>query len=168
MKRGIITITGDGLVDIPDVPVWMTLQEIADLFGVFCLDIRRKMRTVYKEGVLTEKETKQEVKVDVRTSLEVYSLEFVVSRRAYKSGSIFPGICRVHILQSRKRKKPDFQEIYGRFDGKEQYRHMPVYPTASRKDLQGQLKGTMVPFSRISVRQYCVTLTQSTSIIAGS
>ena len=79
MKRGIITITGDGLVDIPDVPVWMTLQEIADLFGVFCLDIRRKMRTVYKEGVLTEKETKQEVKVDVRTSLEVYSLEFVVS-----------------------------------------------------------------------------------------
>ena len=79
MKRGIITITGDGLVDIPDVPVWMTLQEIADLFGVFCLDIRRMMRTVYKEGVLTEKETKQEVKVDVRTSLEVYSLEFVVS-----------------------------------------------------------------------------------------
>ena len=79
MKRGIITITGDGLVDIPDVPVWMTLQEIADLFGVFCLDIRRKMRTVYKEGVLTEKETKQEVKVDVRTNLEVYSLEFVVS-----------------------------------------------------------------------------------------
>ena len=79
MKRGIITITGDGLVDIPDVPVWMTLQEIADLFGIFCLDIRRKMRTVYKEGVLTEKETKQEVKVDVRTSLEVYSLEFVVS-----------------------------------------------------------------------------------------
>lgn len=78
MKRGIITIT-DNVVYIPDVPVWMTLQEIADLFGVYCGEIRRKMKMVYKEGVLSVKESRKDVKVNRYISMEVYSLEFVIA-----------------------------------------------------------------------------------------
>ena len=33
MKRGIITISENGVVGIPAAPVWMTQFEIADLFG---------------------------------------------------------------------------------------------------------------------------------------
>lgn len=35
MNRGIVTISETGAVTMPTVPVWMTQQEIADLFDVF-------------------------------------------------------------------------------------------------------------------------------------
>lgn len=35
MERGIITISEIGMVTIPTDPVWMTMQEMADLFMVF-------------------------------------------------------------------------------------------------------------------------------------
>lgn len=41
MDRGIITISETGAVTMPTAPVWMTLFEIADLFGVFSSDVRK-------------------------------------------------------------------------------------------------------------------------------
>jgi len=41
MERGIITISEKGVVAMPSAPVWMTQQEMSDLFMVFCCDIRR-------------------------------------------------------------------------------------------------------------------------------
>ena len=41
MERGIITITENGTVTMPTVPVWMTQQEMSDAFNVFGCDIRR-------------------------------------------------------------------------------------------------------------------------------
>ncbi len=41
MDRGIITISENGAVTIPTVPVWMTQQEISDAFNVFGCDIRK-------------------------------------------------------------------------------------------------------------------------------
>lgn len=35
MERGIITISENGTVTMPTAPVWMTMQEMADLFMVF-------------------------------------------------------------------------------------------------------------------------------------
>ena len=35
MNRGIITISEGGLVSIPTAPIWMTMQEIADMLDVF-------------------------------------------------------------------------------------------------------------------------------------
>ena len=40
MERGIITITENGTVTMPTVPVWMTQQEMSDAFNVFGCDIR--------------------------------------------------------------------------------------------------------------------------------
>ena len=34
MNRGIISISESGLVTMPSAPVWMSLQEIADMYNV--------------------------------------------------------------------------------------------------------------------------------------
>ena len=35
MNRGVITISESGTVSMPSAPVWMSLQEIADMYNVF-------------------------------------------------------------------------------------------------------------------------------------
>ena len=52
MKRGIITISETGTVSVPDVPVWMTLPEIAEMLGVFEYDVRRVIKSVYRNREL--------------------------------------------------------------------------------------------------------------------
>ena len=48
MGRGIITISENGIVIMPTVPVWMTQQEMCDAFNVFGCDIRRAVHAIYK------------------------------------------------------------------------------------------------------------------------
>ena len=57
MGRGIITISENGIVIMPTVPVWMTRQEMCDAFNVFGCDIRRAVHAIYKNMELSEKET---------------------------------------------------------------------------------------------------------------
>lgn len=64
---------------MPTAPVWMTLEEMADLFMVFCYDIRKAVRAIYKNHELQEEETKRYIKLDDRTRYEVYSLEMVIT-----------------------------------------------------------------------------------------
>lgn len=52
MERGIITISEIGMVTIPTDPVWMTMQEMSDLFMVFCCDIRKAIRDIFKNHEL--------------------------------------------------------------------------------------------------------------------
>lgn len=79
MKRGIIIISEKGEVAMPTSPVWMTMQEMADLFMVFCYDIRKAVRTIYKSHELLEEETKRYIRQDDGTRYEVYSLEMVMA-----------------------------------------------------------------------------------------
>ncbi len=79
MERGIITINEKGVVAIPTAPVWMMLEEMADLFMVFCYDIRKAIRSIYKNHELLEEETKRYIRQDDRTCYEVYSLEMVMA-----------------------------------------------------------------------------------------
>ncbi len=62
MKRGIITISETGAVVVPDVPVWMTLPEIAEMLGVFECDVRRSIKSIYRNQELNEFETMKYVK----------------------------------------------------------------------------------------------------------
>ena len=79
MERGIITITENGAVTMPTVPVWMTQQEMSDAFNVFGCDIRRAIAAIYKNGELLESETVRHVRQDDRISYDVYSLEMVIA-----------------------------------------------------------------------------------------
>lgn len=78
MKRGIITIN-NGVVDVPTAPIWMTQEEIADLFNVCGRDIRKTIYAIYKESILSESDTMRYIRLDKRRSIDVYSLEMVIT-----------------------------------------------------------------------------------------
>ncbi len=79
MSRGIITIGETGAVIMPTAPVWMTKFEIADLFGVFSCDIRKRIRAIYKNKELNEADTMRYVKQPDGISYDVYNLEMVIA-----------------------------------------------------------------------------------------
>ncbi len=79
MERGIITISEKGVVAMPTAPVWMTQQEMADLLMVFCCDIRKTIRSIYKNHELLEETTMCYIRQDDGACYEVYSLEMVIA-----------------------------------------------------------------------------------------
>ncbi len=78
-KRGIITISETGTVMVPDVPVWMTLPEIAEMLGVFEYDVRRVIKSIYRNKELYEFETMKYVKQADEISYDGYNLEMIVA-----------------------------------------------------------------------------------------
>lgn len=79
MNRGIITINDSGAVTMPTAPVWMTQQEIADLFGVFSCHVRKAICSIYKNKEVSELDTMKYVKQADGISCDVYSLEMVIA-----------------------------------------------------------------------------------------
>ena len=79
MERGIITISENGTVTMPTVPVWMTMQEMSDAFNVFGCDIRRAVHAIYKNMELFESDTMRYIRQDNGISYDVYSLEMVIT-----------------------------------------------------------------------------------------
>lgn len=79
MERGIITITENGTVTMPTVPVWMTQQEMSDALNVFGCDIRRAVHAIYKNMELFESDTMRYIRQDNGISYDVYSLEMVIT-----------------------------------------------------------------------------------------
>ena len=81
MDRGIITISENGTVIIPTVPVWMTQQEISDAFNVFGCDIRRAIHAIYKNMPEQAEEAPQVIRrisgKQRRASLEEYKETFL-------------------------------------------------------------------------------------------
>ena len=98
MERGIITINEIGRVTMPPIPVWMTLFEIADLFGVFPSDIRKIVRSIYKSHELDEQTTMRYLKINNRISMDVYSLEMIVGI-AFRLRSRESLFFRKHVLR---------------------------------------------------------------------
>lgn len=55
MNRGVITISESGTVSMPTDTVWMTMQEIADMYNVFGCYVRKAVKAVFKDGILKER-----------------------------------------------------------------------------------------------------------------
>ena len=64
---------------MPTAPIWMTQFEMADLFGVFSYDIRKMIRSIYKNKELVEADTMKYVKQPDGISYDVYNLEMIVA-----------------------------------------------------------------------------------------
>ena len=80
MRRGIITMTDGGRVTMPQQEVWMTCDEIADMFGLLHATVARAIRSIYKKGELREDETMQLLPYPSRKgwSFEVYNLDMIL------------------------------------------------------------------------------------------
>ena len=79
MSRGIITISETGVVIMPTAPVWMTQYEIADLFGVFSCDVRKAIRSIYKNKELNKLGTMKYLKQPDGISYDVYNIEVIIA-----------------------------------------------------------------------------------------
>ena len=82
MKRGIIRMTEGGKVSMPLTDVWMTKEEIADMFGLPEALIFRTIRFIYKKSELYEHETMQRIPFPRQESKgwtkEVYNLDLIL------------------------------------------------------------------------------------------
>ena len=67
------------MITMPTVPVWMTQQEIADLFGVFSCHVRKAIRSIYKGKEVSELDTMKYVKQADGISYDAYSLEMIIA-----------------------------------------------------------------------------------------
>ena len=95
----------------------MTQEEIADLFNVYGRDVRKSINAIYKDGVLSQLETMQYIRLDERRSIEAYSIEMIIavafrinSReseifRRYIINRLYPkNDCRIVLLANESRK----------------------------------------------------------------
>ncbi len=96
MNRGIITISESGTVSMPTDTVWMTMQEIADMYNVFGCYVRK---AVFKDGILKEQGMRRHVRKNDLISYDVYSLELVIAV-AFRIDSIESRAFREFIMQS--------------------------------------------------------------------
>ena len=80
MKRGIITMTDGGRVTMPQQEVWMTCDEIADMFGLLHATVARAIRSIYKKGELHETDTEKLIPLPNRRgwSVEVYNVDMIL------------------------------------------------------------------------------------------
>lgn len=106
MERGMITISETGAVVVPEVPVWMTLPEIADMLGVFEYDVRRAIKSIYRNKELYEFETMKYVKQSNGISFDVYSLEMVVAV-SFRIQSRRSRMCRQFLMKQMYSRKYD-------------------------------------------------------------
>ena len=65
MNRGVITISESGTVSMPTDTVWMTMQEIADMYNVFGYYVRKAVKAVFKDGILKEQGVRRHVRKNV-------------------------------------------------------------------------------------------------------
>ena len=82
MKRGIIRMTDGGLVTMPEKDVWMTKEEIADMFGLPEALVYRTIRSIYKKDELYEHETAERIPFPSHEAdgwtVEVYNLDLIL------------------------------------------------------------------------------------------
>ena len=78
MNRGVITISESGTVSMPTDTVWMTMQEIADMYNVFGCYVRKAVKAVFKDGILKEHIVRRHVRKNDRISYDVYTLGMVL------------------------------------------------------------------------------------------
>ena len=75
-------MTEGGMVSMPLIDVWMTREEIADMFGLTEASVFRAIRSIYKKSELYEHETMQRIPFPRHEhqgwTMEVYNLDLIL------------------------------------------------------------------------------------------
>lgn len=81
-RRNIIRMTEGGKVSMPINDVWMTKEEISDMFGLPEAAIYRAIRAIYKNKELYEHETLEKVPFPKHEkqgwTIDVYNLDMIL------------------------------------------------------------------------------------------
>lgn len=78
MKRDRITIIGN-IVSITGANVWMTDYEITELMGVTSCAVRCHIKSIYKNGVLSECDTYRYIRLENGNRADAYNMEMITA-----------------------------------------------------------------------------------------
>ena len=79
MKRTVITIRENGIVNILDGNVWMSDPELVELFGVIAPTLRAAIRAIYKSGTLNSANNQRCEVITPAHWATFYSLEVIIA-----------------------------------------------------------------------------------------
>lgn len=80
-ERNIITMDEYGQIHFPnaiDNNIWMSTNELMELFGVIYPTLRANIKAIYKSGILTECEVQRNINLSNGVSIDVYALSMIV------------------------------------------------------------------------------------------
>ena len=81
-ERNIITMDEYGRIYFPNITsndIWMSTNELIDLFGIIYPTLRAKIKAIYKSGILDECEVQRGIKLSNGISIDVYALPMIVA-----------------------------------------------------------------------------------------
>ena len=79
-ERNIITIDEYGRIHFPDITsnnIWMSTNELIDLFGITYPPLRANIKAIYKSGILDKCEVQRCIKLSNGNSMDVYALPMI-------------------------------------------------------------------------------------------
>ena len=80
-ERNIITMDEYGKIHFPIISnnVWMTTNELIELFGITYPTLKANIKAIYKSGILNEYETQRYIKLPNGYNVDVYSLPLIIT-----------------------------------------------------------------------------------------
>lgn len=89
-------------VKIVDGTVWMTINEIADLFGVYTLTISKHLKAIFKDNLLREREVNKEYRYtdDKREYIRTYYNLEVIIFLSFRIQSLYAKAFREWVLNA--------------------------------------------------------------------
>ena len=97
MKRDRI-ILNDNRIAATGQDIWMSAAEIAGLFNVTAASVQNAIRNILKSDTLNDYEVCRCVRINERASLDVYSLELIISL-AYRFDTYYTNLFRKWIVR---------------------------------------------------------------------
>ena len=81
-ERNVITMDEYGRIHFPNATaktIWMSTNELIDLFGVIYTTLKANIKAIYKSGILNEHEVQRCIKLSNGISIDVYTLPIIVA-----------------------------------------------------------------------------------------
>lgn len=80
-ERRIITMDEYGKIHFPNISnnVWMSTNELIELFGITYPTLKANIKAIYKSGILNEHEVQKCIKLSNGNNIDTYSLPLIIA-----------------------------------------------------------------------------------------
>lgn len=80
-ERNIITMDEYGTIHFPNISnnIWMSTNELIDLFGIIYQTLKANIKAIYKSGIFDECEVQRYIKLSNGNCIDVYALPMIIA-----------------------------------------------------------------------------------------
>lgn len=121
-ERNIIAMDEYGKIHFPDATVnniWMSTNELMDLFGIIYPTLGTNINAIYKSGILYEYEVQRSVNLSDGVSIDIYALPMIAAL-SFRLNTLGAYKVREYIIKkltTNSRKHIVFEYAYARMCG---------------------------------------------------